>query len=283
MKVWLNGELVEKAEAKISVWDHGLLYGDGLFEGLRIYNGKVFKMREHMERMFQGAHVLKIEIPHSINEMEKIILNTMEANQRTEGYIRVLITRGVGDLGINPASCPRPGVVVIVDGIQLYPEELYTRGIPIVTAATRRLPADVFDPRVKTLNYMTNIMAKMEASQAGCPEAVMLTREGYLSECTADNLFMVCRGVLKTPAAYLGILEGITRQTIMDLAAEEKIPVEEGVYNRTDLYLADEVFLTGSGAEIIPVTKADGRVIGEGKIGPVSDRLRKAFRRLIEK
>ncbi|MBI9103119.1 MAG: branched-chain-amino-acid transaminase [Spirochaetales bacterium] len=282
MKVWLDGKLVNKEEAKISVWDHGLLYGDGLFEGMRIYSGKVFKLEEHMERLYQGAHVLNLEIPYSREALAAIVLETVAANDRRDGYIRLLVTRGAGTLGIDPAKCPKASVVVIVDGIQLYPEELYTAGIPIVTAATRRLPGDVFDPRVKSLNYLTNIMAKMEATRAGCPEAVMLTREGYIAECTADNIFIYSKGVLKTPAAHLGILEGITRATIMELAADAGIPVEEGVYNRTDLYLAEEVFLTGSGAEIIPVTEIDGRKIGEGTAGPVSGKLRKLFQDLIK-
>ena len=198
---------------------------------------------------------------------------TVELNRRENGYIRLVITRGVGDLGINPATCPRAGVIIIVDGIQLYPEELYSKGIRIVTAATRRLSSDIFDPRVKSLNYLTNIMAKLEAAQAGCPEAVMLTREGYLAECTADNLFLMRDGVLRTPAPWLGILEGITRKTVLELAEAEGIPTEEGTYNRTDLYLADEVFLTGSGAEIIPVTMADGRSIGNGEPGPIEKSL----------
>lgn len=283
MKVWIDGELKNKEKAKISVWDHGLLYGDGLFEGIRIYAGKIFKLKEHMVRLYRGAHCLGIEIPYSPEEMGEIVTETVRINEREEGYIRLVVTRGVGNLGIDPAKCPKPSVIVIVDGIQLYPEELYRKGISVVTAATRRLSSDIFDPRVKSLNYLTNIMGKMEAARAGCPEAVMLTREGYLAECTADNIFLYADGVLKTPAPHLGILEGITRATIMELATAAGIPVEEGVYNRTDLYLADEVFLTGSGAEIIPVTEADGRRIGAGEAGPVSTKLRAAFQNLVEK
>jgi len=281
MQVYVNGEWLAKEDAKVSVWDHGLLYGDGLFEGMRIYGGKVFRLEDHMVRLYDGAGALLITIPHSREELSELVLEAVRRNGRENGYIRLVITRGVGNLGIDPSTCPRAGVIIIVDGIQLYPEELYTRGIKVVTAATRRLSGDIFDPRVKSLNYLTNIMAKLEAAQAGCPEAVMLSREGYLTECTADNLFLVKGGVLKTPAPWLGILEGITRKTILELAAGEGIPAEEGTYNRTDLYLADEVFLTGSGAEIIPVTRADGRIIGNGEPGPVSARLRKAFRRLI--
>ena len=281
MQVYVNGEWLAKEDAKVSVWDHGLLYGDGLFEGMRIYGGKLFRLEDHMIRLYDGAGALLITIPHSREELSELVLEAVRRNGRENGYIRLVITRGVGNLGIDPSTCPRAGVIIIVDGIQLYPEELYTRGIKVVTAATRRLSGDIFDPRVKSLNYLTNIMAKLEAAQAGCPEAVMLSREGYLTECTADNLFLVKGGVLKTPAPWLGILEGITRKTILELAAGEGIPAEEGTYNRTDLYLADEVFLTGSGAEIIPVTRADGRIIGNGEPGPVSARLRKAFRRLI--
>ena len=282
MKVWIDGRLVKEKDAKISVWDHGLLYGDGLFEGLRIYSGKVFKLKEHLDRLFQGAQVLNLGIPYTKDELTKIVNDTVQENQRSEGYIRLLVTRGIGTLGIDPAKCPKPSVIVIVDGIQLYSEELYEKGIPVVTAATRRLPADVFDPRVKSLNYMTNIMAKMEANRAGCPEAVMLTREGYLAECTADNIFIYSQGTLKTPAPHLGILEGITRATILELAEQAGIPTEEGTYNRTDLYLAEEVFLTGSGAELIPVTEVDGRIIGGGKAGEITAKLRKAFKILIK-
>lgn len=281
--VYIDGEWYPKEKAKISVYDHGLLYGDGLFEGIRIYAGRIFKLKEHLDRLWNGARAIGLEIPMTREVMAALLEEGVRRENRPEGYIRLVVTRGVGDLGINPKLCPRPSVIVIVDDIQLYPREHYEKGIPVVTAATRRLQGDVFDPRIKSLNYLNNVLAKMEAQLAGCLEAVLLNRDGYVAECTGDNLFIVAGGVLKTPAPWLGLLEGITRNTVMELAAAEGIPAEETTLTRFDLYTADECFLTGSGAEMIPVTAVDGRTVGCGVPGPVTGRLTDAFRKLVQK
>jgi len=273
--VWLDGEFVEKEEAKISVWDHGLLYGDGIFEGLRIYNGKVFKLQEHIIRLWDSARAIHLTIPYSQEEMVQVLQESCRRYGEKTGYIRLVVTRGVGTLGLDPDKCPKPSVIIITGAIQLYPEELYKEGIPVVTAGTRRPSADVLDPRVKSLNYLNNIMAKIEAKQAGCLEAIMLNKEGYVVECTADNIFLIKKGILKTPALHYGALPGITRETIIEIAQEEEIPLQETGITRYDLYTADEVFMTGSGAEIMPVSSVDGRVIPGG---PVSLKLRNKFR-----
>ncbi len=281
MEIYIDGQWYEKDEAKVSVYDHGLLYGDGLFEGIRIYNGKIFKLKEHVERLFDGAGVIRLDLQKSPDEMEALLQEALKRSGRQEGYIRLLATRGKGSLGLSPDSCPKSTLVIITEDIQLYPQELYESGIPVVTAATRRLSARVFDPRIKSLNYLNNIMAKMEARDAGCLEAVMLNEEGYVCECTADNIFIVKKGELLTPAPWLGMLEGITRNSIIDLAGDAGIPCRETTLTRFDLYTADEFFITGSGAELMPITKMDGRVIGNGKPGPLTKKLTRAFRSLV--
>jgi len=281
MKIYMDGQYYGKEDARISVYDHGLLYGDGIFEGIRIYSGRIFKLKEHIDRLYDSARALRLVIPMDAEEMIRTVEETVRLNDKTEGYIRLLVTRGKGSLGIDPSTCPKASVVIIVEDIQLYPAELYKKGIKIITAAARRITGDIFDPRIKSLNYLNNVMAKMEARDAGCPEAVMLNREGYVTECTGDNIFIIRKGELLTPAPWLGLLEGITRNTILDLAAELKIPARETTMTRYDLYTADECFLTGSGAEIIPVTSIDGRTVGNGKPGELSERLRSAFERLI--
>jgi len=281
MKIYIDGEYYDKADARVPVFDHGLLYGDGVFEGIRIYRGKVFKLREHVERLYRSAKALLLDIPMRTGEMENAVLETVKRNEKQDGYIRLIVTRGVGALGIDPVSCERATVIIIVADIQLYPEEYYRSGISIVTASSRRVPSDCLDPRIKSLNYLNNILAKIEARQAGCLEAVMLNREGFVSECTGDNIFIAKGGGLFTPAAYHGALDGITRQTVMQVAESLGIPAHETALTRYDLYTADECFMTGTGAEIIPVIKIDGRKVGDGVPGPVTERLRKGFGELI--
>lgn len=289
--VYVDGEWFDKDSAKISVYDHGLLYGDGLFEGIRVYSGNVFKLNEHIDRLFEGACAILLEVPMERLHLELMLTEGVRrfTNQTglTDGYIRLVVTRGSGDLGIDPAKCSRATVIAIFDTIELYAPEYYEKGISVVTAATRRLESTIFDPRVKSLNYLNNILAKLEAKQAGCIEAVMLNRDGYVTECTADNIFLVTGGVLKTPAPHLGLLKGITRQTVINLAMDSmktssNIAIEsfeEAVLTRFDLYTADECFLTGSGAELMPVVSIDGRRIGSGRPGPVTQHLTAAFQR----
>ncbi len=281
MKIYIDGNYFGKEDAAISVYDHGLLYGDGVFEGIRIYNSRVFKLDEHLQRLFKSAAAILLEIPMTREEMKQAVLETVVKNRRTDGYIRLVVTRGKGNLGIDPAKCGKASVIIIVDGIELYPEELYSKGIAIVTASTRRLPPDGIDPRIKSLNYLNNILAKIEARQAGCPEAVMLNQEGFVAECTADNIFLIYSGVLQTPAPGWGALGGITRSVVLDLAAAAGMTIRETVLTRYDLYTGDECFLTGTGAEIIPVVSIDGRRIGTGKPGPGTEKLKKEFEQYV--
>ena len=281
MKIYIDGSFYDRAEAKVSVFDHGLLYGDGVFEGIRIYNGKVFRLKEHIERLYQSAKAILLEIPLKKEEMENAVLETVEINRKEQGYIRLIVTRGEGLLGIDPVSCRKPTVIIIVADIQLYPAEYYKKGIEIITSSSRRMPPDCLDPRIKSLNYLNNIMAKLEARQAGCLEAVMLNREGFVAECTGDNIFIVKNRELLTPAPYHGALDGITMQTIMELAESLKIKIHRLTLTRYDLYNADECFMTGTGAEIIPVIKIDGRMIGDGTPGFVTERLISGFKKLV--
>ena len=281
MKVYIDGAWCERDEAKISVFDHGLLYGDGVFEGIRVYAGRIFKLHEHMKRLYSSAKAIMLEIPHPLPELEKITEEAVRKNFVTDGYIRLVVTRGVGDLGVSPYKCPRPSVIIIVGGIELYPRDMYEKGIPVITASSRRIGADVFDTRIKSLNYLNNVLAKIEAAQAGCMEAVLLDARGYVSECTADNIFIVKDGTLLTPDPSHGALEGITRATVLELAASRKVPAAQATLTRYDLYLANECFLTGTGAEIMPVTKVDGRTVGDGKPGPVTLGLAEAFKELV--
>jgi branched-chain amino acid aminotransferase len=281
MDVWIDGAFYRKDEAKISVYDHGLLYGDGLFEGIRVYNGKAFKLEEHIGRLFEGARAIMLKPPFSAAAIVAQVEECVGRSGRRDAYIRLVLTRGVGDLGVNPALCPRPSLIIIVDEIKLYPQECYEKGIPIVTAATRRVGPDAWDPRVKSLNYLNNVLAKIEAAQAGCMEAVMLNGQGYVSECTADNIFIVKEGALLTPNPQDSILDGITRRAVMDVAAGLGMEVRGGLLTRYDLYTSDECFMTGTGAEIMPVTAVDGRAIGDGKPGALTGRLRRAFGDLV--
>ncbi len=280
--IFMNGKLVPEQEAVISVFDHGYLYGDGVFEGIRAYNGRVFKLEEHVRRLYESAHSIMLKIPYSQEEMIKAVVDTVNANKLTDAYIRLVVSRGVGDLGLDPRKCKEAQVVIIADKIVLYPEELYDEGLTVITVATRRNIADALDPKLKSLNYLNNIHAKIEANRAGVLEALMTNSQGYISEGTGDNIFIYRKGKLITPPPYLGILEGITREAVIELAQEEGIPLQEAPFTRHDVYVADECFLTGTAAEVIPVIEADMRTIGTGKPGPVTRTLMEKFRELTQ-
>lgn len=281
MKIYIDGKYYDRAEARISVFDHGLLYGDGVFEGLRIYGGRVFKLKEHIERLYMSAKAILLDIPMTPDEMGNAVSEAVKMNEKQNGYIRLVVTRGEGQLGIDPLSCPRPSVIIIVGDIQMYPDEYYEKGVAIITSSSRRMPSDCLDPRIKSLNYLNNIMAKLEARQAGCLEAVMLNGEGFVAECTGDNIFIVKNNELLTPVPYQGALDGITMQTVLELAESLGIKTHQTTMTRYDVYNADECFMTGTGAEIIPVTGIDGRMIGDGKPGNVMRRLLKGFREIV--
>ena len=277
---YVNGTFVPKEEAKVSVYDHGYLYGDGIFEGIRAYDGRIFRLEQHLDRLFESARYLMLEIPLSRDELRAAILETVRRCGLRDAYIRPVISRGVGDLGLDPRKCRRATVVIIVDTIQLYPKEAYERGLRAITATTRKVRPDALSPQAKTLNYLNNIMARLEANQAGVEEAIMLTADGYVCECSADNLFIVRAGAVWTPPAYLGILKGITRGAIIELAATIGVPLAEQVFTLHDVYTADECFLSGTGAELGPVVEVDARPIGTGRPGPLSARFLRAFREL---
>jgi branched-chain amino acid aminotransferase len=280
-RVWINGKFYDKADAKISVYDHGLLYGDGVFEGIRVYHGKVFRLREHMERLYDSARSIWLEIPMAQDELTRAVEETVRVNEKRDGYIRLLVTRGTGSLGLDPRKCDSQ-IVIIVDDISLYPQELYDNGLEIITAATIRSHPAALNPRVKSLNYLNNILAKIEAIRGGCLEALMLNHKGEVAECTGDNVFVLKHGELRTPPIDAGILEGVTRNAVIELARKAGITVKEMVLTRHDVFTAEELFLTGTAAEIIAVVKCDGRVIGNGKPGPVTKRLRELFKELVK-
>lgn len=282
MLVYLNGELVPKEEAKISVFDHGFLYGDGVFEGIRIYNGRVFKLREHIERLFNSARAIALQPPLSEEELLQATLETVRANNLMEGYIRIVISRGEGDLGLDPQKCPKPNVVIIADKIAIYPPEVYEKGMKIITVSTRRNSPQALNPNIKSLNYLNNILAKIEANRANVPEAIMLSIDGYVAEATGDNIFIVKNKTLITPPLYLGALPGITRQTVMELAEKRGIPTEEKPFTLYEVYTADECFLTGTAAEIVPVVEVDGRPIGKGVPGEITLLLMKDFHEYVK-
>lgn len=280
MEIFLNGQFVDKADAVVSVFDHGFLYGDGGFEGIRSYGRCVFRLKEHIKRLYETAHTLMIAIPMTPQEMIDAVVETLKRNQLDDGYIRLIITRGVGDLGLDPRKCHgKANVIIIADKITLYPKEFYDRGMEIITVPTVRNHPDALNPQLKSLNYLNNIMAKIEAGNAGFSEAIMMDADGYVAECTGDNIFIVKNGRLLTPME--GRLKGITMEAVMDLARQETIPVEEAWLTRHEIYNADECFLTGTAAEIIPIIKVDGRGIGEGTPGPVTRRLLKKFQALV--
>jgi branched-chain amino acid aminotransferase len=278
--IFLDGKFVPESEAKVSVFDHGLLYGDGIFEGIRFYNGRVFKLEEHHDRLWDSARSIALEIPLSREAMTEALLETVRRNDLRDGYIRQIVTRGVGDLGLNPARCKRASVIIIATSISLYPKEAYEHGLCIVTCATRRPGAAVLNPAVKSLNYLNNVMARIEANLANADEALMLNDEGNVAECTADNVFIIKKGHVFTPPIAAGALRGITRSVIFDVAAELDIPIRETDITRHDVFIADECFLTGTAAEAIPVIKADGRTIGTGKPGPITGKIIARFREL---
>jgi len=273
MKIYIDGKYYDEKTAKVSVFDHGLLYGDGIFEGIRAYHGRVFKLREHIDRLFYSAKAILLNIPLTPAEVMRATVETCRKNNLRDGYIRLLVTRGIGTLGLNPRSCVRPSVIIIADKIQLYPPALYAKGMEIVTVPTTRNLHSAVNPAIKSLNYLNNILAKIEANNAGVEEAIMLNAEGYVAECTGDNIFLVKGDRLLTPPLSAGALYGITRQTVMELAETAGLKVAEPNLTRYDVFNADECFLTGTGAELIPVTKVDGRVIGSGKPGPVTKKL----------
>lgn len=276
--VYVNGEFVPASKATVSVFDHGYLYGDGVFEGIRAYNGRVFRLTEHLNRLYESAKAIALEIPLSWREMERVVVETVRVNNLRDAYIRLVVSRGVGDLGLDPRKCKTPTVVCIADKIVLYPEEVYTKGMRVMTVATRRLAVDAFNPRVKSLNYLNNIMAKIEANLVGMPEVIMLSPEGWVVEATGDNVFIIKNKKLITPPAYLGILEGITRATVMELAPALGLKVVEEPFTRHDLYVADECFLTGTAAEVVPVVEVDGRKVGDGTPGKYTQELISLFR-----
>ena len=282
MKVYIDGKYYDEAKAKISVFDHGLLYGDGIFEGIRAYNGRVFQLKEHVDRLYASAQAILLTIPMSRAEMVRAVLETCRRNRVRDGYIRLVVTRGVGTLGLNPNRCKRGSVIIIAGKIQLYPEEYYRNGLQIITVPTTRNLHSALNPAIKSLNYLNNILAKIEANNAGCEEAIMLNAEGFVAECTGDNLFIVKDGDLLTPPLSAGALYGITRRVVMDLAREEGCQVSEPNLTRYDLFNADECFLTGTGAELIPVVRIDGRVIGTGRPGSVTQSLVGKYHALTE-
>jgi len=280
LKIYLDGQLVDEQDAKVSVFDHGLLYGDGVFEGIRVYNGRVFKLTEHLKRLFDCARAICLTVPMTFEELEAATLQTVAANNLRDGYIRLVITRGVGTLGLNPRQCPKPSVFIIATTIKLYPTETYEHGLKLITCSTRRPSHTTLSPQVKSLNYLNNVMAKIECMQAGCDEGIMLNEQGFVAECTADNIFLLKNGQWRTPSIASGALDGITRRTVKELMIQEGFaPCEEAQITRFDVYTADEVFLTGTAAEVVPVVNYDTRDIGTGKPGPNTQRLIEAFRK----
>ena len=277
LKIWIDGKLYDKADAKVSVYDHGLLYGDGVFEGIRAYHGRIFEPEAHLTRLYDSAKAIRLTIPIDREQLRKAMEETIAVNNFRDCYLRVIVTRGAGCLGLNPYKCPEPSVIIIADTIQLYPKEMYESGMAIVTASVIRNHPNAVSPRIKSLNYLNNILAKIEAIDAGVSEAIMLNHEGNVAECTGDNLFIVRDGQIQTPTTYDGILEGITRKVILDLCGRLNLPCVEKTLQRHDLYVAHECFLTGTAAEVIPVTKIDGRPIGAGTPGPITRRLIQAF------
>ncbi|MBN2545938.1 MAG: branched-chain-amino-acid transaminase [Spirochaetes bacterium] len=282
MKIYINGEYFDKENAKVSVFDHGLLYGDGIFEGIRIYNGTIFKLKEHVKRLYASAKTIFLDIPMTEKEMEEALIDAFKKNYKKEGYIRLVVTRGDGDLGIDPAKCKKANIIIIVDNISLYPKEHYENGIAVITASTQRIPPASFDVRVKSLNYLNNILAKIEARQAGVLEAIMLTSQGYVAECTADNIFIVKNNKLYSPNSFHGALEGITLNTIIKLAEKIDIKTEFATLTKYDLYNADECFFSGTGAELMPVVKIDARSIGNGKPGTLTGKIYNEFNNYIK-
>jgi branched-chain amino acid aminotransferase len=281
LKIWINGGLVERDDAKVGVYDHGFLYGDGVFEGIRVYSGRIFKNEAHLKRLFDSARAVRLEIPYSAEQLTAATYECVRVNGFTDCYIRMVVSRGEGCLGLSPLKCPKASVIIIADKIELYPPEMYEKGMSIITASVTRSHPNSLPPRVKSLNYLNNILAKIEANDAGVPEALMLNHQGNVSECTGDNIFIVRDGEVQTPTTADGILEGITRAAILSLCRELRVPCAEKTLQRFDVYGADECFLTGTAAEVVPVTCIDGRSIGSGRPGPVTLKLQDAFHKLV--
>lgn len=279
MKIYIDGQLYSKEDAKISVFDHGLLYGDGVFEGIRFYNGGVYKLPEHIRRLYDSAKAIHLEMPMPPAEVQQAVIETIRANELRDGYIRLVVTRGTGSLGLNPRLCPKPSIIIIAASIQLYPPEKYTNGLKVVTCSTRRPSPAALSPSVKSLNYLSNVMGKLESIQAGGDEGLMLNEQGYVTECTGDNIFILRDGRIITPPVSAGLLNGITRQAIFDIAeAQQHAPVLEENLTRYEIYTANECFLTGTAAEVIPVVDVDGRIIGDGVPGSITQKFMRLFR-----
>jgi branched-chain amino acid aminotransferase len=280
MKIHIDGALYDKEHAKISVFDHGLLYGDGVFEGIRFYQGRVFRLEEHIDRLFDSARAICLDIGQSKASVIEATLETIRANALQDGYVRLVVTRGTGDLGLNPALCPKASIIIIASKITLYPPEKYQLGLDVVTCSTRRIPHGALSPMVKSLNYLNNVLAKIEAQNAGAGEGLMLNEQGFVAECTGDNVFIVKNGTIATPPVASGALAGVTRAVVFELARAEGLTIHEPLMTRYDIYTADECFLTGTAAEIIPAVRLDTRAIGDGKPGPVTRRLKERFHQL---
>jgi len=280
--IYLDGELVPPEEARVSVYDHGLLYGDGVFEGIRAYNGRLFRLDQHLHRLYDSAHVIHLQIPMSVEQMEEAVIATVRANELRDCYVRLVVTRGVGDLGLDPRKCPRPTVFIIADTIELYPQKYYDEGLHVITCSTRRSSPEALDPSIKSLNYLNNILGKIETIQAGVPEGIMLSSEGYVAECTGDNIFVVTHGRVITPPVAVGNLAGITAQVAIEILREMEVPVEAENFRILTVYTADELFLTGTAAEIVPVVQVDGRKIADGKPGPLTRQVHERFHEITQ-
>jgi branched-chain amino acid aminotransferase len=280
LQIYIDGTFFDEAEAKVSVFDHGLLYGDGIFEGIRFYNGRVFRMEAHLDRLWESARSICLDIPISREAMDEALLETIRQNNLRDGYVRLIVTRGVGNLGLNPAQCKQPSIIIIASTIALYPEEVYRKGLTVVTVPTRRMGPATLNPAIKSLNYLNNVLARIEANLSNADEALMLNDAGNIAECTADNVFIVKHGQIMTPPITAGALRGITRSVVFDIAAQLEIKISEPELTRHDLFIADEAFLTGTAAEVIPMIKVDGRAIGSGKPGPITKRTIERFRQL---
>lgn len=280
--IYFNGDYVTREDAKVSVFDHGFLYGDGIFEGIRIYNGNIFKCREHLDRLYDSAKSIMLDIPLTPAQMQEALCETVRRNGLSSGYIRLVVSRGYGNLGLDPRRCPSPNVIIIAEQLAIYPEEAYVNGLRTVSVSTRRNIPDALNPKIKSLNYLNNILVKIQANLADVGEAIMLNAQGYVAEGSSDNIFIVKRGVVYTPPTYCGALEGITRQAIMEICQRDGIPLKEQPFTLHDVYIADEVFFTGTAAEVIAVREVDARIIGSGKAGPITTRLLKEFREIVE-
>lgn len=278
LQVYVNGEFVDAENARLSVWDHGFLYGDGVFEGIRAYQGRVFRLDEHLKRLQESAHSIRLQMPMTTEQMAALVLDACRRNRIEDGYVRVCVSRGKGDLGLDPRKCDKPSVVIIADKIKLYPEDVYRNGMRLIISSVRRMPPEAMDSKIKSLNYLNNILAKIEANTAQADDAIMTNVNGYVTECTAENIFVYKDGKLKTPGAYVGILEGVTRGVVMEICEQLGLPVDETMMSTHDLFVADEVFLTGTGAEVIPVVHISGRQIGNGKPGPIFKKVMERFK-----